>query len=295
MLLMLLSPAKTLDFHTPVPRAVAARATDPPFAGDAAELIGVLRRQRPADLQRLMDLSPKLAELNAARHAEWSAAPPAAGPAGALFAKPAVLAFDGDVYAGLDARSLRVADLAWAQQHLVLLSGLYGALRPLDRIRPHRLEMGTALATRAGRDLYAFWGERLADHLAARFEGRGWLLNLASQEYAHAALRPALRERLAAAVPGLQIVDVAFEEVRGGRPQVISFFAKRARGMMARFLVQRRARSAVAAKGFAEDGWRFDAAASGPSSYVFRRPGTGPLGRMPGRRKGKAPPTEPQE
>src|SRR5512143_1774654 len=161
-MLFLLSPAKALDFETPVRAPLLKKATEPAFAAQAAELIEVMRRKTPAQVARLMDLSGSLAALNVARYAAWQ-------PETTDYnSKPAVLAFNGDVYEGLDARTLKAADLAWAQQHLVILSGLYGALRPLDRLQPYRLEMGTALATRRGKDLYAYWGDTVAGYLNER-------------------------------------------------------------------------------------------------------------------------------
>ena len=212
-MLFLVSPAKTLDYDSPVPAAVARRATEPAFTAQAAELIGVLKRQSPRQVAALMELSDALATLNAARYAAWR---PEATPANS---RPAVLAFDGDVYDGLQAKTLKTADLAWAQEHVVILSGLYGALRPLDRLQPYRLEMGTALATPRGKDLYTFWGDTVAGYLNERLAGvrAPVVVNLASQEYARAALRPALQAR---------VVDCVFEEINpDGRPQVISFFA----------------------------------------------------------------------
>jgi cytoplasmic iron level regulating protein YaaA (DUF328/UPF0246 family) len=259
-MLFLISPAKTLDYDTPVPATVAKKASEPLFTAQAAELIGVLRRQTPRQVAALMELSDSLAVLNAARYAAWQ---PAATPANS---KPAVLAFNGDVYDGLQAKSLKAADLAWAQEHVVILSGLYGALRPLDRLQPYRLEMGTALATPRGKDLYAFWGDTVAGHLNERLAGERApvVVNLASQEYARAALRPALRAR---------VVDCVFEEINpDGRPQVISFFAKKARGLMLRHVIERRARSVVALRGFAAEGYAFDAGDSTDDRLVFRRP-----------------------
>jgi cytoplasmic iron level regulating protein YaaA (DUF328/UPF0246 family) len=207
-----------------------------------------------------MALSDSLAALNAARYAAWQ---PAATPANS---KPAVLAFNGDVYDGLQAQSLKAADLAWAQEHVVILSGLYGALRPLDRLQPYRLEMGTALATPRGKDLYAFWGDTVAAHLNERLadERAPIVVNLASQEYARAALRPALKAR---------VVDCVFEEINtDGRAQVISFFAKKARGLMLRHATLRRARSPAALRDFAAEGYAYDEAASAEDRLVFRRP-----------------------
>jgi len=257
-MLFLLSPAKTLDYDTPVPAPVRKKATEPLFTARAAELIAVLRKQSPAQIATLMDLSAPLAELNAARYQAWQPEADAAN------SKPALLAFDGDVYGGLDARSLKTADLSWAQDHLVILSGLYGALRPLDRLQPYRLEMGTALKTRQGRDLYAYWGDTVVELLNERQaqDAAPVVVNLASIEYSRAALRPALRAR---------VIDCVFEDWKDGRYKVISFFAKRARGLMARHAVQQRARRPVQLHGFSAEGYAYDAAASAPDRLLFRR------------------------
>ena len=257
-MLYLLSPAKTLDYETPVPAPVAKKATDPLFPGPATELIEVLRHKTPAEVAGLMELSDKLAQLNVARYAAWQPEPTADN------SKPAALAFDGDVYDGLAAKTLKTADLAWAQEHVVILSGLYGVLRPLDRLQPYRLEMGTALPTARGKDLYAFWGDRIAGYLNERLEGepRPVVVNLASQEYARAALRPALKAR---------VVECVFEDWKSGQYKIISFFAKRARGLMARWAVQHRVTSPKKLEGFDLDGYAFDAAASEPDRLVFRR------------------------
>jgi cytoplasmic iron level regulating protein YaaA (DUF328/UPF0246 family) len=259
-MLFLLSPAKTLDYDTPVPAPLRRRATEPLFTAQAAGLIEVLRGQGATQVAALMDLSDKLASLNVARYAAWQ---PQATPANS---KPAVLAFAGDVYDGLQAGTLGTADFTWAQQHLVILSGLYGALRPLDRLQPYRLEMGTALATPRGKDLYAFWGDTVAAHLNERLAGERapLVVNLASQEYARAALRPALKAR---------VVDCVFEETNpDGRSQLISFYAKKARGLMLRHATLRRARSLAALRDFAAEGYAFDEAASAEDRLVFRRP-----------------------
>jgi cytoplasmic iron level regulating protein YaaA (DUF328/UPF0246 family) len=261
-MLYLLSPAKTLDYETPVPRPLAKKATDPLFTERAAALIAVLRKKTPAQVASLMSLSDPLAALNVGRYGAWQ---PEATPENS---KPAVLAFAGDVYAGLDAPSLKTADMAWAQQHLVILSGLYGALRPLDRLQPYRLEMGTALATRRARDLYGYWGDTLAEYLNERQAGEAApvVVNLASVEYAKAALRQALRAR---------VVDCVFEDWNGGRYKIVSFFAKRARGLMARHAVQQRITTPKQLQGFAAAGYAYDAAASAPDRLVFRRRVTG--------------------
>ena len=257
-MLFLLSPAKTLDYDTPVPATVLKKATEPLFTARAAELIGVLRKKSPAQVAALMDLSAPLAELNTARYAAWQP------DATAAQSKPALLAFDGDVYGGLDARTLKTADLSWAQEHLVILSGLYGALRPLDRLQPYRLEMGTALETARGRDLYVYWGDSVAEMLNARQaqESAPVVVNLASVEYSRVALRKTLRAR---------VIDCVFEDWKDGRFKVISFFAKRARGLMARHAVQQRARRPAQLHSFDAEGYAFDAVASAPGRLVFRR------------------------
>ncbi len=258
-MLFLLSPAKTLDYETRVPATVARKATDPLFVDEAAALIDVLRDKSATEVAALMDLSDALATLNVARYRAWQ---PAHTPDNS---RPAVLAFDGDVYDGLQAKTLKAADLAWAQQHVVILSGLYGALRPLDRLQPYRLEMGTALATPRGRDLYAWWGDRVARHLQQRLadEATPVVVSLASVEYARVVPRKALAARW---------VDVVFEEGEGDAAKVISFFAKKARGMMLRHAIERRARSVKALESFDAEGYALDRAASTAERLVFRRP-----------------------
>jgi cytoplasmic iron level regulating protein YaaA (DUF328/UPF0246 family) len=257
-MLYLLSPAKSLDYDTPVSAPVARRATDPLFVEQATELIGVMRRKSAAEVAALMDLSDNLAKLNVDRYAAWQ---PDATP---LNSKPAVLAFNGDVYDGLEARSLKTADLAWAQDHLVLLSGLYGALRPLDRLQPYRLEMGTAVKTRRGKDLYAYWGDTVTNHLNERLaaERSPVIVNLASIEYARVALRKPLAAR---------VIDCVFEDWKSGEYKVISFFAKRARGLMARHAVLRRINSPKKLESFAADGYALDPDVSTRDRLVFRR------------------------
>ncbi len=272
-MLFLLSPAKTLDYDTAVPKPVLRRATEPLFADHAAQLIHTLRKKSAAQVAALMDLSENLAQLNVQRYAHWQAQ---ATPANS---KPAVLAFNGDVYDGLDAKTLNTADLDWAQQHLVLLSGLYGALRPLDRLQPYRLEMGTALKTAAGKDLYAFWADTVVQHLNTlqADEDKPVVVNLASQEYARVVLGRAAGTALRDGKPSAlraRVVDCVFEEGQAdGSHKVISFFAKKARGLMARFAVQRRLRSVQALRAFDAAGYAYAAAASTPQRLVFRRHG----------------------
>jgi len=259
-MLFLLSPAKTLDFETPVRAPVLKKATEPAFGPQAAELIQVLRRKTPWQVAALMELSEPLAALNLARYAAWQPEATAAN------SKPAVLAFNGDVYEGLDARTLKTADLGWAQQHLVILSGLYGALRPLDRLQPYRLEMGTALATSRGKDLYAYWGDTVAAYLNQRLaEAKASVVvNLASVEYARAALRRSLAAR---------VIDCQFEDWKGGGYKVISFFAKRARGLMARHAIEQRVRRPEQLHDFNAEGYALAEDASTPDRLVFRRRG----------------------
>ena len=258
-MLYLLSPAKSLDYTTRTPAPIAELATEPAFMARSAELIALLRQRSVADVAALMDLSEPLATLNVERYAAWS---PQMTPANS---KPAALAFDGDVYGGLDAKHLTRADWVWAQQHVAILSGLHGVLRPLDRLQPYRLEMGTSLANPHGRDLYAYWGDGIAEHLNERIaaDPTPVIVNLASNEYFRAADRKqVLRPRVIACV---------FEDWKNGEYKVISFFAKRARGLMARHAVKKRIKTPAGLKTFDTEGYRFDADPSEPDRLVFRR------------------------
>jgi hypothetical protein len=262
-MIFLLSPAKTLDYETPVPVALRRRVTEPVFSARAAELVAVLASKTPAEMATLMALSDPLAALAVARVGAWQPQ------ATADNSKPALLAFAGDVYRGLDAGTLGTGDLAWAQQHLVILSGLYGALRPLDRLQPYRLEMGTALPTARGKDLYAYWGDTVADYLNQRLAevaAAPRVVNLASVEYAQVVFGKAARQALRA-----QVIDCVFEDWQAGRWRIISFHAKRARGLMARHAVLQRARSPRQLETFAAAGYALDRAASEPQRLVFRR------------------------
>lgn len=254
-MLLLLSPAKTLDYDTP--GHVAARGTAP-FTGRSAELIEVLRAQSPQQIAGLMSLSDTLAGLNVARYAAWSRRHTARN------SKAAALAFAGDVYEGLDAGSLSEGDLLWAQDHVNILSGLYGLLRPLDALQPYRLEMGTKLSTPQGKDLYTFWGDAIAREIRKRVRSHAepLVVNLASQEYFRAVAPAALK------VPVLECV---FEEWKAGEWKVISFFAKRARGLMARHAIVHRAERAEDLKSFAAEGYAYAPGASTAQRWVFRR------------------------
>ena len=258
-MLFLLSPAKTLDFESPL---AELPATEPLFVKDAVKLIALLRKQKVADVAALMDLSQPLARLNAARYKAWRRQPDPA------HTRQAALAFDGDVYGGLQARTLPVDDLAWAQEHLCLLSGLYGVLRPLDRMQPYRLEMGTRLENPQGRNLYQFWGRRIAQYLNQRLKSdlQPVVVNLASQEYFRAVDTKALKAR---------VVECVFEEQRdNGEYKVISFMAKRARGLMARHAITHRVGAPAGLQAFGAEGYAFDAAVSIPERMVFRRRST---------------------
>lgn len=258
-MLFLISPAKTLDYESPVPAALARRATQPRYVDEAAALIDVLRGHSAGDIAELMSLSDNLAELNVQRYAAWSTKFTSKN------SRPAALAFNGDVYEGLQAASLSSADWTWAQRHLVILSGLYGLLRPLDRLQPYRLEMGTRLPTPGGaKDLYGYWADTLAEALNEEqaSDKSPLIVNLASQEYSRAALRPALKAR---------VIECVFEEWHGGQWKVISFYAKRARGLMARHAIQQRASTLKALKAFDAEGYAFDVAASEADRFVFRR------------------------
>ena len=256
-MLIVLSPAKTLDFSPPPP---GLPPTTPELLDESRLLVERLREFSPAELANLMGISDALAVLNVGRYAAW------ATPFTPDNAKPAVLAFAGDVYEGLDASRLSPADLDFAQKHVRILSGLYGVLRPLDLMQAYRLEMGTRLTNVRGKDLYAFWADRIARTLNAALvasPGRdATLVNLASEEYFKAIDKRAL---------AASIVQPVFEDWKAGKYKVISFHAKRARGLMARFAVTARLQAAEGLKEFAAEGYRFDATASDAGRWVFRR------------------------
>ncbi len=254
-MLFLLSPAKSLDYDTP---ATTDRHTLPQFIDESAALIEVLQPYTPAQIASLMDLSDALATLNVARYGAWSRTFSADN------SKQAVLAFNGDVYEGLDAGSLSQADLDWAQTHVGILSGLYGILRPLDWMQPYRLEMGTKLPNPRGKDLYAWWGDTLAEYLNQQLaeQGDNVIVNLASQEYFKSVKRKALKAR---------VVECVFEDWKAGKWKIISFHAKRARGLMARYAITHRAKKPADLLGFDLEGYAYDAAVSEPDRLVFRR------------------------
>jgi len=254
-MLFLLSPAKSLDYETPVGDQPH---TAPLFVKQSQQLIGLLRAYSPQQIAELMSLSDKLSGLNVARYAAWSPK------ATVKNARQAALAFNGDVYGGLDAWTLSADDLVWAQDHVCILSGLYGVLRPLDLMQPYRLEMGTRLANPSGKDLYQFWGAQISDYLNTRLQREisPVVINLASQEYFKAVNTKALRAR---------VVECVFQEQKGGEYKIISFMAKRARGLMARYATTHQLVTPEQLRAFDADGYAWVAAQSAPERLVFRR------------------------
>ena len=252
-MLFVLSPAKALDFSAP---QKLLPMTAPQFDADVIELAKTTRKLTVADLKRLMSLSDNLAELNRAR---FQAFDPESEDG-----LQAALAFNGDVYSGLQARTLAKADLDWAQDHLRILSGLYGLLRPLDVIQPYRLEMGTRLKTRRGATLYDFWSDRIAKalNLAGQDHADPTLVNLASQEYFGAVDAQALK---------LPILNIRFLEEKDGHARIVSFYAKKARGLMARYAIDNRISRVDDLRGFDLEGYGFVAAQSQPGEWTFSR------------------------
>ena len=254
-MLALVSPAKKLDFDdlaAPMPHS------QPDFLARAEELVGAARKLSRADLQRLMKLSDKLTELNFQR---FKAFAPPFTPSNA---KQAVLAFNGDTYIGLEAASLGEEDLVYAQDHLRILSGLYGLLRPLDLIQPYRLEMGSRLRNPDGADLYEFWGDDLAEAIDEIVSGHKEpvVVNLASNEYFKAVRAKHLRAR---------VITPVFKEVKDGEAKVLGLFAKRARGMMARYMIVNRIEEAEKLKQFNGGGYAYQDHLSDEHTWVFTR------------------------
>ncbi|NRR33716.1 peroxide stress protein YaaA [Oxalobacteraceae bacterium] len=252
-MLIVLSPAKSLDLETPPTTTLQTQAD---FLDHSAQLIERLREFSPAEVGSLMDISDALSSLNVARYASWSP-DPAEG-------RQAVMAFNGDVYAGLEARSLTPKQLDYAQSHIRILSGLYGMLRPLDVIHPHRLEMGTRLATPRGKDLYAFWGDTITQALnrTAEEKGANVLVNLASEEY-FKSVKPRQLD--------MPVITPIFQDWKNGKYKIISFYAKRARGLLARYATVNAIRDPQQLKDFDTDGYAFVPAESDAKHWMFRR------------------------
>lgn len=258
-MLMVLSPAKSLDFETRLPESLAeSQFSQPGFLAEAGELMNTLRELTPEDLSSLMKISSKLGELNFERNHNWHT------PFSPDNARQALFAFTGDVYAGLEARTLSADEVEYAQDHLRILSGLYGLLRPLDLMQAYRLEMGTSLKHGTHGTLYSFWGDKLAERLNKEIaeQKAKALLNLASQEYFRAVNEQVLT------VP---VISPIFRDYKNGNYKIISFYAKKARGMMAAWVIRNRIQDPDALKGFDVGGYRFNAADSTATEPVFLR------------------------
>ncbi len=254
-MLIVLSPAKTLDYETP---PQTRKATQPALLERSAELVEDARKLSPDAIGDLMGVSDKLAALNHERFMNWG------GPFTLDNAKQSVLAFKGDVYTGLDADTMKVADLDYAQKHLRILSGLYGILRPLDLMQPYRLEMGLKFENRGGRNLYEFWGDDITVLLNRQLKSLNSdvLVNLASNEY-FKSVRPGELNA--------DVITPVFKDRKNGKYKVISFFAKKARGQMARYAIDKRLEKAGDLKKFRGDGYRYNASESTAREWVFTR------------------------
>jgi cytoplasmic iron level regulating protein YaaA (DUF328/UPF0246 family) len=256
-MLIVLSPAKTLDFDS-VP--VTRKISQPALLARSSNLMEDARELTPEGIQKLMGVSEKLAQLNHERFMNWGE------PFTRDNAKQAILAFKGDVYTGLEAETMKAADFDYAQKHLRMLSGLYGVLRPLDLMQPYRLEMGLKFSNNGGKNLYEFWGEDITDNLNSQLKSikSEVLVNLASNEYFRA-VKPKLLHA--------DIVTPVFKDLKNGKYKVISFFAKKARGRMARFIIDKRLQDVAGLKKFKADGYRYKAAESTARELVFTRDG----------------------
>lgn len=254
-MLVVVSPAKNLDYES---SPITREFTQPEFLDHSEELIARCRRLSPAKIGSLMKISDKLAGLNADRYASWSA------PFNPDNAKQAVLAFNGDVYSGLQANKFSETDFSYAQQHLRILSGLYGLLKPLDLMQPYRLEMGTKLDTKRGKNLYQFWGDLITNKInhALVEQGDNVLVNLASNEY-FKSVNPKSLDGM--------IVTPTFKDKKNGEYKIISFFAKKARGLMARYIIQNQLTDVSQLQAFDLDGYRFNSKLSKPEQPVFTR------------------------
>ena len=254
-MLAILSPAKTLDYETPLKTKLNSQ---PIYGRESNQLIKTLRTFEPFEVASLMKISDKLADLNHKRYVEWRNKPAESK------TRPAVLAFKGDVYQGLEAESFNDNDLKFAQRHLRILSGLYGLLRPLDAIQPYRLEMGTKLKTSKGQNLYDYWGTKLTTGLneALKESKEGTLVNLASNEY-FGAVQPKLLEG--------SLLNIGFKEKRNGQLKFVSFSAKKARGLMAKFIIKERLKNPDDLKNFDLEDYKFNKKLSSELDWTFSR------------------------
>lgn len=254
-MLAVISPAKSLNME---PGTESPAVTRPELLSEAEKLVKIMRRHSPGDLSKLMGISEKLAELNHQRYQDWQ---PPFEPDNA---RPALFAFQGDVYQGIEVDEYKKADFAYAQKHVRILSGLYGVLRPLDLMQAYRLEMGTKLKTDRGRTLYEFWGDRITEQLnEAIGQQRGRVLvNLASNEYFGAVRADALNA---------EVITPVFQDLKKGKYRVVSFYAKKARGMMVNYMVRNRLKSPGDLRSFDVAGYGFNASLSSADRLVFTR------------------------
>ena len=255
-MLILLSPAKTLDFET-TPKT--EKASKPVFSVNTNKLVKKMQEKSPEDISKLMGVSANLASLNAERFRNFKSVK-----SNHNCLRQAILAFKGDVYQGLNAQSFTERDFTFAQKHLRILSGLYGILKPLDLIQPHRLEMGTKLETEKGNSLYDFWGNKIRDSILKELSAHKnqTIINLASVEYFKSV--PKIESKS-------KIITPVFKDLNQGTYKVVSFFAKKARGAMASFIIQNRISSPNAIKSFNEDGYLFDESLSNEHEWIFTR------------------------
>ena len=254
-MLTVISPAKTLDFETP---PVTRKSTVPQMLDRSAELVDDMRSLDPDDIRALMGVSENIAQLNHQRFMNWNR------PFSLDNAKQSIFAFRGDVYTGLDAETLSTPELTFAQSHLRILSGLYGVLRPLDLMQPYRLEMGIKFANRSGKNLYEFWGDQITTRLNAQLKKlkSDVLVNLASNEY--------FKSVKAGQLNG-EIITPVFKDLKSGKYKIISFYAKKARGQMSRFIIENAIEDPAKLKGFDTDGYSYNSAQSSARELVFTR------------------------
>jgi cytoplasmic iron level regulating protein YaaA (DUF328/UPF0246 family) len=252
-MLMVVSPAKTLDYETELP---INEFTQPEMLGESQQLIDQLKKLTPIDVASLMKLSDKLADLNVNRFAHWKQ------PFNVNNARPAIYAFKGDVYTGLDAYSFNKKEMAFSQKHLRILSGLYGLLKPLDLIQPYRLEMGIKFANKEGDNLYDFWGDKITNKLNENLKTGEVILNLASNEYFKSVKTTSLKG---------EVITPVFKDQKNGQYKIISFYAKKARGMMVQYVVKNKINDVEAIKQFDVAGYRFSELQSKDSDWVFLR------------------------
>ena len=252
---IIISPAKSLDYENPAP---ILEYSQPQFLKEARKLIKVMKTYSPQDLASLMKISDKLAQLNVSRYEEWKT------PFTPSNAKQALFAFKGDVYTGLDSETLTKAQINFAQDHLLILSGLYGLLKPLDLMQAYRLEMGSQVANSAGKDLYTFWGEQITSAIneSLATEKKPLLVNLASQEYFKSVHQDKIQG---------EIITPVFKDKKSREYKIVSFFAKKARGMMARYLITNKAKSTDQIKAFNEAGYAYNEGFSNKYEWVFTR------------------------